>query len=276
MTELKSVAVVGLGLMGGSLARDLAAAGVRVLGADLDPDTLRQARSAGVVTGTLDDDASTLAVDAVVLAVPVRRAPELLRRLAPRLAGATLVTDLGSTKRSIVEEAEAGGLGPRFVGSHPIAGDHRSGWAASRTGLYRDASVVLSPAPSTTPEAVARAIDLWTAVGATTEVLDAAEHDRRLAWSSHLPQTVATALAAALADAGVRPADLGPGGRDATRLAGSSPTMWTDIALDNAEAVGAALGRLEMHLAGLRRALNHGDEEKVRAFFERGSDWADG
>ncbi len=276
MTGIESVAVVGLGLMGGSLARDLAAAGVRVLGADLDPDTLRAARRAGVVTGTLDDDATPLAVDAVVLAVPVRRAPGVLHSLAPRLAGATLVTDLGSTKRSIVEEAEAGGLGPRFVGSHPIAGDHRSGWAASRTGLYRDAKVLLSPAPSSTPETVARAIDLWTAVGATTEVLDAAEHDRRLAWSSHLPQAAATALAAALADAGVRPDDLGPGGRGATRLAGSSPTMWTDIALDNAEALAHALGGLEMHLAGLRRALNHGDEEKVRAFFERGSEWADG
>lgn len=280
MTELRSVAIIGLGVMGGSLARDLAARGIRVLARDTDAAALAAARAEGVVAeelaGNGDELPGELTADAVVLAVPVRSVPALMRWLAPAVGHETLVTDLGSTKRSIVEAAEAAGLGDRFVGSHPIAGDERSGWAASRTGLYRGARVVLSPTATSRPEAVARAIDLWTAVDASTEVLDAAEHDRRLAWTSHLPQAAATALAVALAEAGFAPGDLGPGGRDTTRLAGSSPAMWTDIALDNAKALIETLGSMEMKLAELRRALTVPDEHRVLEFFEKGVGWSVG
>lgn len=278
MTELRSVGIVGLGLMGGSLAWDLAERGLRVLGADRDPGVVAAARADGVVAGELDLDESPyeLDVDVLVLAVPVRAMPELLRHLAPAIPSRTLVTDLGSTKRSIVAAAEGVGLGDRFVGSHPIAGDTSSGWAAARAGLYRDATVLLTPTSTSRPEAIARAIDLWSAAGATTTVVDAAEHDRRLAWTSHLPQLAATALAIALDDATLSLDDLGPGGRDTTRLAASSPEMWTDIALDNAETLIETLGSLEMRLADLRRALTVPDEGRVRGFFSRGRDWSRG
>ncbi|HKJ92138.1 MAG TPA: prephenate dehydrogenase [Longimicrobiales bacterium] len=277
MTELRTVALAGLGLMGGSLARDLTAAGVRVLGMDEDAGTVAAARAAGAIADRFAPNGDGIGdVDAVVLAVPVQSAIELLRDLAPKLAGVALITDVGGTKASIVAAAEAANLGARFVGSHPMAGDHRAGWAASRNHLYRNAPVYLCPAAGASPETIAHAVDLWAAVGATTQVMDPAEHDRRMGWISHLPQAAATALARVLAGAGFKPRDLGPGGRDTTRLAASSPDLWTEIALDNTPAMLQALGALEMDIAELRRALGQGDAEHVRAIFEAGRAWAEG
>lgn len=277
MNELRTVAVAGLGLMGGSLARDLTRAGVRVLGLDGDAGVVAGARAAGAIADRLDPGGGGMGkVDVFVLAVPVQSALELLRSLAPQLADVSLVTDVGSTKASIVATAEAVGLGNRFVGSHPLAGDHRSGWSASRAGLFKDASVFLCPAVGASAETIAQAVDLWSAVGAATEVMDAAEHDRRMAWTSHLPQAVATSIARVLDAAGFKPRDLGPGGRDATRLAASSPDVWTEVALDNTPAMLEALGALEMDIAELRRALGQADAQHIRAIFEAGRLWAAG
>lgn len=277
MTELRTVAVLGLGLMGGSLARDLTRAGIRVLGMDSDAGSVAGARAAGAIAGQVGLNGTGLEdVDALVLALPVQSALELLHELAPRLADVSLVTDVGSTKASIVDAAEAVGLGSRFVGSHPLTGDHRSGWGVSRAGLYTDASVFLCPASGASAETIARAVDLWSAVGATTQVIDPAEHDRRMAWTSHLPQAAATAIARVMDAAGFKPRDLGPGGRDTTRLAASSPDLWTEVALDNRPAMLEALGALEMDIAELRRALGQGDAEHIRAIFEAGRVWAAG
>lgn len=272
MPGFQSVAIIGLGLMGGSLARDLAARGARVAGADADPEALRAARAAGVVARPAD--AAALAeAELLVLAVPVTAAPEALRRALPHLAPGALVTDLGSTKGSIAAAAEAAGIGARFVGSHPLAGDHRAGWEAGREGLYRDALVYLCPAPSTAPAALARAARLWEELGARPRKMDATEHDRLLAWSSHLPQLTATALAGTLAEAGVPHAALGPGGRDTTRLAASSPEMWAAIALDNAPALAPALDALRERLRQLQDAVAAGDAEALRRLFREGRSW---
>ena len=270
--ELRTVAVVGVGLIGGSLARDLAARGVRVLARDRDEAAVREAAGQGIVHPWTGEEA----VDAVVLAAPVRAAPDLLRELLPRLDGVRLVTDVGSTKRSIVEAAEALGIGERFVGSHPLAGDHRSGWDASRAGLFDGARVFLTPTPSTSPDAMRLAEALWTMAGGRPEVIGADEHDARLAWTSHLPQAVSSALAAGLARAGIARGELGPGGRDVTRLAGSSPGMWADIATDNADALAPALAAVENELRELRTMLDSADAAPVRAFFARGREWHGG
>ncbi|MEJ2218301.1 MAG: prephenate dehydrogenase [Gemmatimonadota bacterium] len=277
MNELRTVVLAGLGLIGGSLARDLTRAGIRVLGMDRDAGVVAGARAVGAIAEPFDPNGNGMKnVDAVVLAVPVQGALELLRNLAPRLADVALVTDVGSTKSSIVATAEAVGLGSRFVGSHPLAGDHHSGWAVSRNDLFHDASVFLCPATGASAETIAQAVDLWSAVGATTQVMDPAEHDRRMAWTSHLPQAAATAIARVLDAAGYRPRDLGPGGRDTTRLAASSPDLWTEVALDNTPAMLEALGALEMDIAELRRALGQADAEHIRAIFEAGRVWAEG
>jgi len=272
-----TVAIAGLGLIGGSLARDLAAAGARILAFDRDVDSLRDALDAGVVHALMPPDfAGVEGADAFVLALPVDVAPAALIAAAPRLARVPLLTDVGSTKRSIVAAAERLGLGVRFVGGHPLAGDHRAGWRAARIGLFAGARVFLCPAAGARDDAIERARALWLAVGARPEFIDAGAHDERLAWASHLPQAASSALARALAAAGLRPTDLGPGGRDTTRLAASDPALWTAIALDNAPPIAAALERLETELATLRAALLRRDRDAVHAFFAAGRQWHEG
>ncbi|MDQ3556158.1 MAG: prephenate dehydrogenase [Gemmatimonadota bacterium] len=275
MTEIRCAAVIGLGLIGGSLARDLAARGVQVLGWDEDPGTLREAAGAGAIHAALDPALEGVTeAEVVVIAVPVGRARVVLEHAAPRLGRARLVTDVGSTKRSVVAAAERLGLGERFVGSHPLAGDHRSGWGASRTELFSGARVFLCPASGASDDALALAPSLWSAVGARPETIGAAEHDRTLAWSSHLPQALSSALARALAAAAVGSEDLGPGGRDATRLAASSPGTWTEIALDNADNLAEALAAAEGELRALRTALESADGAGVHRFFAGAQRWS--
>jgi prephenate dehydrogenase len=275
--EIRTVAIIGLGLIGGSMARDLAARGVRVLGWDADGESLRAAVDAGAVHHPLPDDLRGVdQADVVVLAVPVLAAPKVLRRAVRAAPGARLITDAGSTKRSIMRAAEALGIGERFVGSHPLAGDHQSGWAASREGLFAGARVFLSPTHSTEDEAMRTAAALWKMAGAHPEVVDAAEHDRRLAWTSHLPQMVSSALAAALAGQGIARGELGPGGRDVTRLAGSSPDMWADIAIDNAADLSGALQAAEDQLRTLRNAIDSGSHAQLRDLLARCRSWHGG
>lgn len=273
--EHKTVAIVGLGLIGGSLARDLAARGVDVLGYDSDPATLQAALDAGVLSAALAPDLEGVeAAQVLVLAVPVGRAPGLLGAARHRLGHLRLITDVGSTKEGIVRAVEAAGLGPRFVGGHPLAGDQRAGWHASRTGLFREARVFLSPTTETAPEALDHAHALWRALGAVTEVIDASAHDRELAWTSHLPQALSTTLAHVLGAAAIGRDRLGPGGRDLTRLAGSDPSLWSEIALDNAAALGTAVRAFEETLRRFRVALERRDAGSIFSFFAEGSAWA--
>lgn len=277
MDDIRCVAVVGLGLIGGSLARDLAARGVRVLGYDPDPDALRAARDAGVVHAPLPPDLRGMAeADALVLAVPVSAVAAVLHTARPHLDSVRLVTDVGSVKRGIVAEAEHAGIAERFVGGHPLAGSHRSGWGASHTGLFHGARVFLCPTSRSTPEAIALAHHLWRRVGGSPEILPAEAHDEQLAWTSHLPQVAASALALALAGQGVAVSDLGPGGRDTTRLAGSSPAMWTAICLDNAAALGDAIDVLRQRLHALGDAIRQSDACTLERLLAEGQAWADG
>lgn len=252
MSGADTVAVLGLGLIGGSIARDLTGKGKVVLGWDADAATLRAAAAAGAVhplrpslagleglnglggLGGLD------AARLVIIATPIRSALELLPAVAG-IARQAVITDVGSTKGSIVAAAEAAGVGDRFIGSHPFAGSERSGWAASKPGLFAGARVFLCPATGAARDALDSVQDFWCTLGARTEVIDPAEHDRRMAWSSHSPQALSSALALALASAGVPHAALGPGGRDMVRLAAGSSRLWSEILLDNKDEVVAAL-----------------------------------
>jgi prephenate dehydrogenase len=272
----RRVGVIGLGLMGGSLARALAARGVQVLGYDREQSFLDAAVAEGIVHQALD---ATLAgverADVVVLATPVTATTALLKRFGSRLEGPSLIMDIASTKRRIVAAAEAAGLGPRYVGAHPLTGSHRSGWGASRATLFDDARVFLCPSASTTPQTLRLAESFWRALRAGVEVLDAAEHDEQMAWRSHLPQAVSTTLALTLREAGVSRSALGPGGRDMTRLAGGDPGLWTGIMSDNAPAILEALAAMEAQLRLFRERLAAG-EDGVRESFADGRDWFDG
>jgi len=270
------VGVVGLGLMGGSLARALATRGVHVIGYDRDRSSLDAAVAEGMVHEPLDDTLRGMErADVVVLATPVAATAALLTRLGDRLAGPSLIMDVASTKKRIVAAAEAAGLGPRYVGAHPLTGSHRSGWGASRASLFDEARVFLCPSPSTTPQTLKLAESFWRSLRAGVEVLDAEVHDEQMAWRSHLPQAVSTALALTLRQANVPRSALGPGGRDMTRLAGGDPDLWTGIAADNAPAILEALLAMEEQLRLFRDRLAAG-EDGVRECFADGRDWFDG
>jgi prephenate dehydrogenase len=271
------IAVIGLGLMGGSLARALSVRGVHVLGYDQDAEHLAAATREGVVAEPLDADLAGIGTaEVVLLALPVDATVAILSRLSPHTGRVRLVMDVASTKHTIVAAAEAAGLGARFVGAHPLTGSHRSGWGASRASLFEDARVFLCPTPSTTPPTLRLAESFWRELRAGTEHLDAAVHDEQMAWRSHLPQLLSTALAVTLRDAGVRRSALGPGGRDMTRLAGGSTAMWSAIAADNAPAIAAAVAACEERLHALRQALQQGDAAATRRFLQAGSEWFDG
>lgn len=269
----ETASIVGLGLMGGSLAHDLAARGVRVRGYDADERQLDDAVCSGVVSERISDDFTDIAADVIVIAVPVDASVDVLRRIAPHIGDARLVTDLGSTKGRIVEEARALQLDSRFVGSHPMAGDHRSGWSAARPGLFAHARVYLCPVSEEPMDAASLASLMWTQLGAVPELIAAGEHDRRLAWASHLPHVAAASLALAMSTAGIDRAELGPGGRDTTRLAGSSPEVWTAIALENAAELDVALASAEREIASFRRALTRADAAEVRRRFSAARRW---
>ncbi len=268
------IAVLGLGLIGGSLARDLAAGGATVWGYDTDATTMRRARRSGAVAATIGDDLERLAgARTVVFAVPVDEAPVLMERARPFLDGAALVTDVGSIKRRIVAHALALGLGRTFVGSHPMAGDRHAGWTASRRGLFAGARVDLCANATATPAAWRRARAMWRRVGARPAACDATAHDAEVAVSSHLPQLLALALAGTLAARGISRSRLGPGGRDMTRLAGSSPDVWAAIVDDNAAEVLVALDACGSMLGAIRGAVAAHDRAAVRDVLTHARQW---
>lgn len=274
---IERVAIVGLGLMGGSLARALAARDVRVLGYDSAPDSLDAAEGEGIVHERLGAQLNGIeSADVVIFALPVDATMSLLSRVAPRLGKAQLVMDVASTKRSIVDAASALGLGERYVGAHPLTGSHRSGWRASRANLFDEARVFLCPTPHTSADTLRLAESFWRALRSGVEVLDAAEHDEQMSWRSHLPQVLSTTLALTLRDAGVQRSALGPGGRDMTRLAGSSPALWMSIVQDNTAALVHSLVAMENQLRVFREALEHADSGATREHLVDARDWFDG
>jgi len=271
---IKRAAVVGLGLIGGSLARDLAARGVEVSAFDPDVESVDLAIRDGVVAERLEPSLETNA-DVVVIATPVDAAIHVLRRLAAGKHDCALITDVGSTKARIVAEAASLGLADRFVGSHPMAGDHRSGWISSRTGLFTGARVYLCAPQDAPAELVARTDEFLRTLEAHPISIDAEAHDRTLAWTSHLPHFVAASLALALGRAEIGRDALGPGGRDVTRLAGSSPEMWSAIAVENASAIDAALAAAEREVASFRHALSRADAGELHGKFAAARAWFD-
>ena len=272
----RTVAIIGLGLIGGSVARDLASHGARVLGYDRDPESMALAIASGHVHAALGNDlAEVAAADWLVLAVPVNEAVALLGKIAPIGGHLTLITDVGSTKRAIVDAARELGL-TQFVGSHPIAGSHDSGWRASRPGLFNGCDVVLCTHALTSDDALGHAQALWESLGSRITSCPAVVHDERMAWVSHLPHIASFALALAIGAQGHARAELGPGGRDATRLAASSPGMWRAIGIENAASISRAVLALEQQLRQFRMALDSSDGDDLETRMANASSWCEG
>lgn len=265
------IGIIGLGLIGGSLARDLVQAGHEVVGYDDDEAQRSAVQQAGPVQLVDRIDAlDSCAV--VVLATPVDAALALL----PGIPGQVrLITDVCSTKRSIVQRAEQLGLS-NFVGSHPLAGDHRSGWSASIRGLFAGARVFICASAGSSEETVCLLESLWSEVGALPERMSARAHDELLAVTSHLPQVLSTALALALQELQTPRAQLGPGGREMTRLAGSHAELWRSILLDNRENVLAAMDVFVQQLDVLQNAIAGRQADQIRRLMTEGNRWMDG
>ena len=268
------VAIVGVGLIGGSLALAARAAGLigHVTGVGRTEANLATAAARGIVDRTTRDPAAIGPVDLVVLAVPVRSMADIARALAPHLRPGTVVTDVASVKAPVVETMET--LLPpdvSFVGAHPIAGTERAGAGAADAELFRGARCVLTPTARTDAHALARVEALWRGVGMTVERMSPVAHDRVLAWTSHLVHVIAYALAAVVDAADpnlLRYA--GPSFRGATRVAASAPEAWVDILLANAPAVGAATDAFVAEVARLRQALASGDEATLGTLLRAG------
>jgi prephenate dehydrogenase len=267
-----SLAVIGLGAIGGSLAWQARLAGVpRVVGFSPARSEGVHALQASAITELADSPLRAVrGADLVVLAVPPRPTLELIGRLAPALEPGAILTDVCSIKEPVVATARAAGLGGRFAGAHPLAGTHASGWSAARPDRLRGCVVYICETGEPDGHRAAAVVkNFWERVlGASPVLIDPAAHDRQLAWTSHLPQAVAYALAKALADRALGGVSYGSGARDTTRLAASSPDMWTDILLYNRATLNDALRSTEDELRALRALLDAGDEDGLRAYLE--------
>lgn len=284
LPEASRILVVGLGLIGGSLAAALRAAGVGredntvILACDPNADEIRL----GVEMGLIDTGSTRLAdvvkgATLVVLAVPVLAMRSVMRELAglvSQLAPDAVITDVGSTKAAVRDIAvEAfGGLPPRLVLGHPIAGSEKSGVAASDARLYQNHKVILSPCANTAEDARQCVETLWRLTGADVLSMDVERHDQVLARTSHLPHLLAFSLVDTLARQDER-MDIfryaAGGFRDFTRIAGSDPVMWRDVFTANREAVLDALDDFEVGLKRLRQAVAQGDGDGMLATFDR-------
>lgn len=267
-----------MGLIGGSLAlvaRERKLVG-RIVGLGRTQANLDVARERGMIDAATRDPAEAAkGADLVMLAVPILTMPATLAAMLPHLPDDAVITNVGSVKGWVVRELEPM-LKPAMslVAAHPVAGKETTGAAAADRNLFVDRRVIVTPSASSTAQATGKIEELWRATGARVERMDPDAHDRTLALASHLPQIVASALAAALADervAGKLAAEFGAGGlRDTTRIAASSSEMWRDICLANREAILAAVRLFGATLAQFERLIDAGDGEALAALFERG------
>jgi prephenate dehydrogenase len=258
------VAILGLGLMGASLALALRGQCAGLLGADPDPETLEIARSRGVVDRASRNPASLLAeADLIVLAAPVRPNLELLRSLHRLHTGSAVVIDLSSTKAEVYEAMRA--LPARFdpLGGHPMCGKERSGIVHAESGLYQGAPFVFTPLERTSQKARQLGAAMAHAVGAYPLWLDPATHDRWAAATSHLPYllSVCLALATPLEAAPL----VGPGFRSTTRLAASSPGMMLDVLSTNRPEILASLARLRAQIERVERQLAGEEDQRLQS-----------
>lgn len=273
------LAIVGVGNIGSSIARALRrAAGAvgHVVGYDHSPEVRRRLGELGIV----DSVAETLAAavvdaDCVVLCAPVGTYGGLVAELAPHLKPGAVLTDVGSVKMAVVRDvAPHVPAGVHLVPGHPIAGSEKSGPDAGFAEVFEGRYWVLTPEPGTDEVAVARLHALWARIGAMVEEMDAAYHDKVLALTSHLPHLIAYTIVGTAFDVQEQERRdvirFSAGGfRDFTRIAGSDPTMWRDIFLNNKDAVLEMLQRFNEDLTVLQRQIRLGEGEKLYEFFSR-------
>lgn len=285
---MKKLVIFGVGLIGGSVALALKKAGVNthIVGVGRTRNSLDEALNLGIIdVAESDIQAAVHDADVIMLAAPVAQTTQILKSIQPFLQANTVITDAGSTKSDVLNNAKAvlGNQFKQFIGGHPIAGAEKSGAAAAMADLFVAKNVVLAPTDETNPDAVNTVTALWRSCGANVSTMSAEQHDAIFAAVSHLPHLLAFAL---VDDIASRPnaAQLfsfaASGFRDFTRIAGSHPEMWRDISLANKQALLNEISAFEQELSIVKQLLTQDDSAGLEALFERASharnQWAKG
>jgi len=274
---IERLAILGVGLIGGSLARALRRAGYckEIVGGGRRQDELDKAVALHVIDRyELDPARAVQNADVVVLAVPLGAMERTLAAMVPGLAAQAIITDVGSAKTSVVEAAQRvlGARAAQFVPGHPIAGTEHSGVEASFAELFERRRVILTPTSTTSAAAIGRVTAMWEAAGAIVETMPVQAHDEVLAATSHLPHVLAYTLVDTLLSLDDSEAifRFAAGGfRDFTRIASSDPIMWHDICLANRDALLTVLDHFLGDLGRLRAALANRDGAKLKEIFSR-------
>lgn len=275
----KTVGIIGTGLIGGSLALALKRAGLceRVIAAGRQQSSLLNAKALGVVDEAVSMAYLATHADLIFIAVPVKAFGPVFEQLVPHLSDNAIISDGGSTKYELIVEARAI-LGQRikqFVPSHPIAGSHQSGAAAARSDLYEDRKLIITPLQENSLEDIERLAASWQAIGAAVYCMDGQIHDKIFAATSHFPHYIIAAymnnlLASEHSDLFLTMA--GTGFKDFTRIAASSPEMWSDIFYANKAAMLRQLDGFMQQLAEAREYLEANQEDKMLDWFKQASD----
>ncbi len=269
--QIRTLAIVGVGLIGGSVGLAVRRRGaVRVLGVDRDESALRHASEHGMIDEACTDlETAAAAADLIVFCTPVDSIARQVQAAAAACKPGTVLTDTGSTKAAIVRDVEGrlpGGVA--FVGGHPLAGSERRGPEHADAGMFEGRVVVLTPTDATPADAVAAVSAFWESLGARVRKMSPEAHDRAVSFTSHLPHLVASALA------GVLPPELvllaATGFRDTTRVAAGDPALWAAVLEANREEVLRSLGRFEARLAEFRAALAAADGAALTGLLEAG------
>ena len=278
MVPFERLAIVGLGLIGSSIARAARKAGVAktIVAIDRDAAVRERVSALGLADEVTSNAAKGVAgADLIVLCVPVMANAAVGATIGPHLAPGAIVSDVGSVKGSVVRDVGPHmPTGVHFVPAHPVAGTEDSGPDAGFAELFVNRWSILTPPPDTDPVAVERTKSFWEAMGSNVEVMTPEHHDLVLAITSHVPHLIAYNIVGTAADMeAVTQGEVikfsAGGFRDFTRIAASDPTMWRDVFLTNKDAVLEMLGRFNEDLAALQRAIRWGDGDALHALFTR-------
>ena len=272
----RHVALVGLGLLGSSLAQAIRAQlpGVRVTGYDASPEVRARAAELGLAEIRHDPADAVAGADLVILCVPVGAMAAAARALSPGLSLDAIVSDVGSSKQSVAEALAEALPGHTVIPAHPVSGTERNGPDAGFAALFHNRWCILTPPAEADPAQVERLAVFWRALGANVETMDAAHHDLVLAITSHLPHLIAYTIVGTASDLEVvtrgEVIKYSAGGfRDFTRIAASDPVMWRDVFLANKDAVLEMLQRFTEDLTALQRAIRWGDGEALFELFSK-------
>ena len=277
MKPFEQITIIGVGLLGGSLARVCIKKGLveKVVGFGRYPEKLKKAQELGIINSCATDlETAVKNADLVVLCTPVSASAPLAREMAPFLQSGCVVTDVGSVKKSVVGDIQS--LMPdsvHFVGSHPIAGGEKSGYEASSPDLFEQQKCIVTPTPKTNPSALARVKELWEQTGMQVIAMDVEEHDYIFGAVSHLPHIIAYILMNTIGEISTKNYEeiisfSGKGLKDTTRIASSDPLMWRDICLSNKKSVLSLIDKFQGTLQQVRNTIDKEDRQLLEQTFE--------